>query len=267
MTGLLYVAFIIVVFVLAALGEWAFVARPGAPSDARLVTNFGLYLLNIVMVGVVPLGSVAAAAYGEAHGLGLLRLLAAPAVLVLALAFLWRSLMQYALHRLAHAVPLLWRVHRVHHADRQLDASTAVRSHPLEQLFVLAPISLGIVVLGLPVWAVVAVDLTTFGVVVATHANLRLPPHWSSRIERLLVTPGFHLVHHSAVRTEHDANFGEVLTIWDRLFATCRSADVRRIGLGELADDEADRLIGQLCSPFRRGGGGGDDTSAVPSSS
>ena len=130
---------------------------------------------------------------------------------------------------------------------------TGLRNHPIEQLLALAFICPWILLLGAPVWAVVAVELALFASALFSHANLRLPPRWSDRLGLIVVTPAFHIVHHSAQRSEHDLNYGELLTLWDRLFGTYRSpCRVARLGLGDAADAAADRLTAQLYSPFAR---------------
>jgi len=132
--GVAYIA----VFILIAIAELFFVARPAAGSDARLLTNFGLAMLNIGLLGMIPVGIVATAAYGEAHRIGLLNQILPPTAATLGVALICRTLIQYGVHRLFHAAPMLWRLHRVHHADRLMDVSTALRNHPGEQLVVLA---------------------------------------------------------------------------------------------------------------------------------
>ena len=161
------------------------------------------------------------------------------------------TLIQYGVHRLFHGVPMLWRIHRVHHADRLMDASTALRNHPCEQFGVLTLTCPVVPALGLPVWAVVAVGLASFSVAVFSHANLRMPPRWSRGLARVFVTPAFHLVHHSVERTEHDSNFGDLLTLWDGVFGSYRNCPpVARLGLGDTSDLHADKLLHQLRSPF-----------------
>ncbi len=209
-----------------------------------------------MLAAAIPVGTVATASYGEDHGI-----IGLPAA---ASACRWRrsarrdvrladARSQYALHRLVHAVPLLWRLHRIHHTDRLVDLSTALRNHPLEYLLVLASVCPMILLLGVPVWAMVTVELALFASALYSHANIRLPQRWSKRLERVVVTPGFHLAHHSAERREHDSNYGEFITLWDRLFGSYSgSPQIARLGLGDAADISADHLVAQLASPFAR---------------
>jgi sterol desaturase/sphingolipid hydroxylase (fatty acid hydroxylase superfamily) len=245
--GVAYIA----VFILIAIAELFFFARPAVSSDARLLTNFGLAALNFGLLGMIPVGVVATAAFGEAHQIGLLHRITLPGWAALGATLICRTLIQYGVHRLFHAAPMLWRLHRVHHADRLMDASTALRNHPGEQLVLLALTCPAVLALGLPLWAVVPIELATFSVAVFSHANLRLPLNWSRRLARLIVTPEFHLVHHSAERTEHDSNFGDLVTLWDGVFGSYRNCPpVARLGLGDASDLGADKLIVQLRSPF-----------------
>jgi sterol desaturase/sphingolipid hydroxylase (fatty acid hydroxylase superfamily) len=245
--GIAYVA----IFIVVAIAELFFAARAANSPDTRLLTNFGLATLNIGLLTIIPVGIVATAAYGESHHIGLLNQISLPAWAALGVTLICRTLSQYVVHRLFHAVPALWRLHRVHHADRLMDASTALRNHPGEQLILLALVCPAVLALGLPVWAVVLVELATFAVAVVSHANLHIALSWSRRLSWLVVTPAFHLVHHSAERSEHDSNFGDLTTFWDALFGSYRDRpSIARLGLGDASDARADNLIAQLCSPF-----------------
>ncbi len=160
MIFVIYGAFSIRAFVMIALLELVFHERRTAINDARLVTNFGLMALTYVMLAVIPIGTVATtASYSEARGIGLLPR-SRPAVRCRSGPGLRLADAQpiCTLHRLVHAVPMLWRLHRIHHADRMIDLSTALRNHPLEQLLVLAIVCPMILLLGVPVWAMVALS-------------------------------------------------------------------------------------------------------------
>jgi sterol desaturase/sphingolipid hydroxylase (fatty acid hydroxylase superfamily) len=168
-----------------------------------------------------------------------------------------RSLVSYALHVLAHRVPLLWRMHRIHHSDTAVDLSTGVRHHPLELLYAAACHGAAAFLLGLSVPALIAYEAAAVTLTLWSHANLRLP----ARIERLasfiLVTPAAHHVHHSARQAETDSNYGEALLLWDWLFGTLRRHDHHHvaampIGLGTDHDRDAASLFEQLALPFRR---------------
>lgn len=226
---MLTLVFFSISFIVLAAAEALWPMRPSGDSGRRLATNFLLAASNILLVAAVPIGALAAAMFAEARGIGLLKQLQVPWVLALSGTLLARSLSSYALHRLSHAMPLLWRLHRIHHADREVDLSTALRSHPAEVLVATAAAAL---------WE---------------HANVGLGERWDMGLRSVLTTPAFHVVHHSARRDECDSNFGTLFSLWDRMFGTLRQPKtVERLGLGDAADRDADNLLRQLSAPLRR---------------
>ncbi|MEP7008091.1 MAG: sterol desaturase family protein [Sphingomonas bacterium] len=224
----------------------------GADSERRIVTNFTIGIMSMALGAILPFGTVAASLFAGTHGLGLFSLLALPWPAMLAILLLARSLASYGIHRLSHMSPLLWRIHRVHHADRAVDLSTALRNHPLELLPVVLVAAGIVLLLGPPVGVVIAVDGILFAAALWQHADIALPrwlEHW---LGGLFVTPSVHRVHHSSSRAEHDRNYGDILILWDRLFGTYASAGLRTAPLGlEAGGHEADRFVAQLASPFR----------------
>lgn len=231
--------------------------RQPAGGRGRLVTNFGLGAINAVLLLGVPLGTIAAAGWAAQHGVGLLNRLPLGWWPAAVLTVATRSLMQYGLHRLSHAVPWLWRIHRIHHADTAIDLATGFRNHPLELAVVLPPLCVAAAALG---WRADA--LTGFEIVAAlfslcSHANVHLPDAVDRLLRLVLVTPAMHHVHHAADRRWTDSNYGDVFSGWDRLFGTytrAQSSGVRamRIGLGAGSDTDADNLSAQLTAPLRR---------------
>ncbi|HYJ31545.1 MAG TPA: sterol desaturase family protein [Allosphingosinicella sp.] len=231
--------------------------RTPREGKGRLVANFGLGAVNFSLFALLPLSSVLPAEYARQEGIGLLNAFALPTAAAVVVTLLARSITSYALHVLAHRVPLLWRMHRVHHSDTAVDLSTGVRHHPFELLFAAACHAAAAVMLGLSVPALIAYEATAVALTFWSHANLRLP----SAVERLasfiFVTPAAHHVHHSARRFETDSNYGEVLLVWDWLFGTLHRRDHREvatmpIGLGADHDGDAPSLVRQLALPFRR---------------
>jgi sterol desaturase/sphingolipid hydroxylase (fatty acid hydroxylase superfamily) len=261
---LLLIAFIGSFLLLAALETM--VPRNLDPPERRLRwrTNGVLTLLFILINGLFPLTLIAAAELARRWDFGLLNLVAMPGALSFLLAFLIRSLIAYATHRLMHVVPWLWRLHRVHHFDPALDVSTAVRFHPLEPVLVNG-IAVGVVLLlGLDPLAVLVYELFEAIMALFAHANIRLPEWLDRRLGWLLITPDLHRVHHSPLQAETDSNFGSTLSAWDRLFGTYRRKPDdelarQRIGLDECADKRVSSLLWLLASPmmgadWRRGG-------------
>lgn len=244
-----------------------FLPRPaGVPpvGGRRHLVNFGLGLSGLAVQMLFPLGSVTAALLAQRLGWGLAawgaqgwqRVIVCLAAVPAAVAA--HSFALYWLHRAMHAVPLLWRVHRVHHADRALDLSTAFRHHPLEAIVTL-PVRLGVVLaLGLPVWAALAADGVMLAGSLLKHMDARLPPGIDRALGLVLATPRLHRLHHSVYPAETDSNFGNTLIVWDRLFGTLRlpsgaldEASPGRIGLGAAHDAIADSLPLQLLLPLR----------------
>jgi sterol desaturase/sphingolipid hydroxylase (fatty acid hydroxylase superfamily) len=166
----------------------------------------------------------------------------------------------YFQHRLFHAVPVLWRLHRMHHADLDLDVTTGARFHPLEILLSMAIKVAVVIALGAPAVAVVLFEILLNASSMFNHANLRLPLAVDGALRWLIVTPDVHRVHHSVIRAETDSNFGFSLSWWDRLFGTWRAQpekghDGMTIGLPVFRNPEQLRLDRMLVQPFLRGDG------------
>nr|WP_308446179.1 sterol desaturase family protein [Roseovarius pelagicus] len=162
----------------------------------------------------------------------------------------------WAQHLITHKVPILWRLHRVHHADRDIDVTTAIRFHPVEiALSMLLKIGL-VYLLGPPAIGVIAFEIILNGTAMFNHANLRLPLWLDTVLRYVLVTPDMHRVHHSDIRAEHDSNYGFALSIWDRMFGTyipqpAAGHDGMTIGL-QWQDDRPSKLGWSLWLPFRK---------------
>jgi sterol desaturase/sphingolipid hydroxylase (fatty acid hydroxylase superfamily) len=243
--------FLLLMALLAAAELIAPARREATEAPGRLPTNFGFGLINGALATLLPLSGVVAAGWARQQGIGLFNMVSMPiAALVLATLAL-RSLLAYGLHRLFHRSPLLWRVHRVHHCDTALDLSTGFRSHPIELALVAGTAAAAAALLGLSPEALLAYEIAAIAVVLGTHANVKIPERLDRALRSLLVTPAMHHVHHSAHQPQTDSNYGEVLSIWDRLFGTYSAprADIR-LGLGDYYDGDAASLPRQLLLPF-----------------
>jgi len=238
-----------------------------APRRARQLPRRGRWLTNLLMTGLntltlralaigLPLLAVGAAMNAQANGWGLFNVTDLPRVLEIGLAILILDLAIWLQHLITHKIPVLWRLHRVHHADRDMDVTTAVRFHPVEiALSMLLKIGL-IYLLGPSAVAVVLFEIILNGTAMFNHSNLRLPLPVDRILRRVLVTPDMHRVHHSTLRTEHDSNYGFALSIWDRLFGTyvaqpAEGHDEMNVGL-HWQDDRPARLGWSLLLPFKR---------------
>lgn len=194
------------------------------PRNTRWFTNLSISVLNTVTLRLMAIGlpllAVGAALDAQARGWGLFNALGLPVWVEIFLAVLMLDLAIWAQHLITHKVPLLWRLHRVHHADRDMDVTTALRFHPVEiALSMLLKIGL-VYLLGPSAIAVILFEILLNGTAMFNHANLQLPASVDNVLRRLLVTPDMHRVHHSIHRREHDSNYGFALSIWDRMFGT-----------------------------------------------
>lgn len=229
------------------------------PRKTRWITNWSITILNTVMLRamalVLPLLAVGAALDASANGWGLLNQLGWPGWIETVAAILFFDFAIWAQHLVTHKVPLLWRLHRVHHADRDFDVTTAIRFHPVEiALSMLLKIGL-VYLIGPAALAIILFEIILNGTALFNHANLALPPRLDRVLRLVLVTPDMHRVHHSTRRHEHDSNYGFALSIWDRLFRTYvpqpeMGHDAMEIGL-RWRDDAPSKLGWSLLLPFR----------------
>jgi sterol desaturase/sphingolipid hydroxylase (fatty acid hydroxylase superfamily) len=191
---------------------------------------------------------------GERRRWGLLRAARLPPALADVAAIVLLDYTQYVWHRLTHEVPFLWRFHEVHHLDRSLTATTGVRFHPGELLLAVPFRALQVVVLGVSPRALELWQLLTTAQILFHHANVRLPVRLERALCTVLVTPRMHGIHHSLVRAETDANWGTLLSLFDRLHGTLRLNVPSRaitIGIPAYAKDADGTLVRSLALPFR----------------
>ncbi|MEM7423377.1 MAG: sterol desaturase family protein [Pseudomonadota bacterium] len=227
----------------------------------RWFTNWSISLSNAVLTGVMKAGlgaaAVLAAADASASGIGLFHAIDAPGWLEGLIVFVILDFAIWLQHVLSHRVPVLWRLHRVHHADPDMDVSTAIRFHPIEiGLSMLLKIAL-VYALGAPVLAVILFEVVLNGAAMFNHTNVRIPAAVEQRLRLAIVTPDMHRVHHSTDPAEQIANFGFNLSVWDRIFGTYRAAprlghDDMRLGLSAERGPEPTGLLWSLMFPFRR---------------
>ncbi|MEM7207375.1 MAG: sterol desaturase family protein [Pseudomonadota bacterium] len=188
---------------------------------SRWVANFGILLVDVLAVRLLfPIAAVGFAGVASANGWGLFNLLDLSVWLECVLGLILLDLAIYAQHVITHKVPVLWRLHRVHHADPDFDVSTAIRFHPIEILLSMLFKAVLIFTIGPSVVTVILFEILLNGCAVFNHANAKLPESVDRVLRRVLVTPDMHRVHHSTTRTESDSNFGFSLSIWDRIFGT-----------------------------------------------
>jgi sterol desaturase/sphingolipid hydroxylase (fatty acid hydroxylase superfamily) len=246
--------------------QWRWPARGDGRPGRRQLVNLGLVLIATLLIRIgFPVLAVGWAV--AMHGGGLFGQLAWPPWLAIPAAVLLLDLAIYWQHRLMHAWPLLWRLHRVHHCDTAFDVTTGVRFHPLEIALSMG-IKLGLItLLGPHPAAVLAFELLLSLGSLFTHTDIALPRALDRRLRWLFVTPSMHRIHHSTLRRETDSNYGFHLSVWDRLFRSYTAepaGDERRmpIGLEDWREPRDQVLVSLLLNPFRspapkRGSGAG----------
>ena len=228
--------------------------RPGSLDRAiRWPTNFFLTAVNLVAMSALPVSFVSAALWAEANGWGLLNQFRLPLAALVVATLVVRGFISFSTHYLMHRVPLLWRVHRVHHLDTELDVSTTVRFHPLEFFIQSVPGVLIVVTFGLTPWVLMCYELLDVAVTLWTHSNVRLPEAVDRIVRYVVVTPDLHRVHHSAWKPETNSNFGAVFPVWDLVFGTFRGTprdghEQMRLGLDEVRGRDAHRPLWLLGS-------------------
>ncbi|MDQ3286734.1 MAG: sterol desaturase family protein [Pseudomonadota bacterium] len=212
-------------------------------------------IASAVAYVVVPVTTVALAATADAAGIGFFNRVGMPAAMELVAGIVLLDLAIYWQHRLFHLLPWLWRIHRVHHNDIGFDATLGLRFHPAEIVLSLLYKLALIVALGLSPWTVLLYEVLLASFALVTHADVTLTPRWEARVRRLLVTPDWHRVHHSVHRQETDSNYGNILSVWDRLFRThvAQPRDghaAMSIGLPDFREPESQRLLALLKQPL-----------------
>ena len=256
--------FFLGVFALVALWELAAPRRAFTVSKTlRWASNLGLVALNTVLLRLVfPLAAVGIAAFAAANGWGLLNHFQVPFWLAVPVAVIAMDLVIWMQHVMVHAVPVLWRLHRVHHADLDYDVTTGARFHPIEIGLSMLIKFATITVLGPPVLAVVIFEVLLNATAMFNHGNIRLPAALDRVLRWVVVTPDMHRVHHSIEDDETNSNFGFNLPWWDRLFGTYRAQpraghEGMTIGIrGHNDPREVAWLDGMLLLPFRGKVGG-----------
>jgi sterol desaturase/sphingolipid hydroxylase (fatty acid hydroxylase superfamily) len=250
--------------IFAAMAAWEVLAPRRAQKlarGARWPSNIGIVVLDTALVRLVfPTTAVGLALVAEARGWGLLHTLALPIWASVPLAVMALDLAIYLQHVLFHAVPALWRLHRVHHADLEIDVTTGARFHPIE-IGLSMGIKLGVIAaLGTPAVAVLLFEVLLNATSMFNHSNVRMPTRLDRVLRWIVVTPDMHRVHHSIVARETNSNFGFNLPWWDRLFGTYRNQpaaghETMTIGIEQFRDPVEQRLDRMLTQPFRH-----DDT-------
>jgi sterol desaturase/sphingolipid hydroxylase (fatty acid hydroxylase superfamily) len=244
----------------AALAAWEALAprrKLAVGRVPRWPSNLGVLFVDALLVRLlIPTAAVGVALLAAERGWGLFHLLGLPAPVAGVLGFLVLDLVIYAQHFAFHHVPMLWRLHRMHHADLDIDVTTGLRFHPIEIILSMLIKIAVVLAFGIPAVAVVIFEVVLNGTSMFNHSNVTMPERLDRIIRWLVVTPDMHRVHHSIIRTETDSNFGFNLPWWDRLFGTYRGAPEAghtdmTIGIPLFRDPGELRLDRLLTQPFR----------------
>ncbi len=249
--------FFLAVFLTVALWEVFLPRRQQSISRwVRWPSNLGIVALNtIVLRIVVPIGAVGLAIVAQEKSWGLLHQLALPGWLAILLSVLILDLVIYFQHVMFHAVPVLWRLHRMHHADLDIDVTTGARFHPLEILLSIGIKLVAVAALGVPPLAVLIFEILLNATSMFNHGNVRIPVHLDRVLRWFVVTPDMHRVHHSVIPQETNSNFGFNLPWWDHLLGTYGSQpalghEAMVIGIDEFRSHRELRLDRMLVQPF-----------------
>jgi sterol desaturase/sphingolipid hydroxylase (fatty acid hydroxylase superfamily) len=245
--------FIGVLALFMALESWLPARVRVLPRLARWRTNLSLSVMGSVVGALMaPVLAVAVAAWATANGWGVLNMLSINPWIEGLIAVILLDFAIWAQHVAMHYVPWLWRLHRVHHTDRDLDATSGVRFHPVEIAISLLWKALVILALGPSVLAVIIFEVVLNATAIFTHSNIALPPRLDRAMRRAVVTPDMHRIHHSVIEPETNSNFGFNLSIWDRVFRTYRAKaqGALTLGLSEYQTDRPARLLFSLLLPF-----------------
>ena len=246
-------------FSLFALAEYFLPKRTARRlTQRRWITNISLGIIDAFMVRLLLPGiTIAAAVLAENLKFGLFHWTTMPLWIVLPLSIMMFDWAIWLQHLITHKVHFLWRLHRVHHSDIDFDISTGIRFHPMEILLSLIYKATFILLLGLPAWVVFVCEVILNAMAVFSHANLRIIPGVERILRVLIVTPDMHRIHHSIQPHETDSNYGNFLSIWDRLFNTYRSEPLggqqqMEIGLEYSQNEKPTQLPWSLLNPFLR---------------
>jgi len=252
-------SFFLGIFLLCAGLEALFPRRSRVQKrGARWFTNIGLTIIDSLALRLLgPLIAVSVVLWAQARSIGLFNLTDWPLWLEFALAFALLDLAIYFQHIATHKIPLLWRLHRVHHADRDLDATSGVRFHPVEIMLSMLYKSVLVLLIGPSLIALIVFEIALNGSALFNHANLKLPLWLDKGLRLFIVTPDYHRVHHSIIPAETDSNYGFCFSVWDRLFRTYTpqpQAGHRdmTIGLPYYQSEKPANLLWSLLLPFRR---------------
>lgn len=251
--------FLTVLIVMMAVEAWKPARQSSLQGRTRWTGNFALiFASSLVAKFVLPAGAVGAALFAADQQWGLFHMLSLPFWLTCVLSVTLLDLAIYWQHRVFHTYPLLWRLHKVHHADSHIDVSTGLRFHPIEITLSVLYKAVLVLAFGIPWQAVLIFEVMLNGFALFNHANIRLAPAIEKPLSWLIITQQVHRIHHSQLRKESDSNFGFSISAWDRIFGSyCDKAELDdvhlNIGQKDIpADKQHASLWYLLVMPFKK---------------
>tara|TARA_B110000046_G_scaffold90541_1_gene98506 strand:- start:29 stop:850 length:822 start_codon:yes stop_codon:yes gene_type:complete len=249
-------SFVILFFILIGLQQ----LRPRRLSEQaswyRQVNNILLLVINIIAVRLlVPLALFDVAIYASENNIGLLNLVEMPFLINVASTLIIFDLLIYLQHVITHKINFLWRIHRVHHIDREVDVTTGIRFHPFEIVLSVFYKMLAVILIGPAAFAIILYEILLNAAALFTHSNILINPKLDKYLRVFIVTPDMHRIHHSATKNETDSNYGNILSSWDKLFKTYRllpkaGYDDMIIGLNDFRFPASGQLLQLLKTPF-----------------
>lgn len=255
--------FISVLVVMMLFEHWKPARKSPIKATKRWFSNFGLVVVSSILVRlIIPVGLTAVTLYYQQHNIGFFNLITVSnwvagsiavlvSVVILDITIYWQ-------HRLFHTVPMLWRLHKVHHSDDHVDSSTGLRFHPIEIVLSIIVKLIVVTLFGIPPIAVLIFEITLNGLAVFNHANIRLPHAVEKPLRLILMTQVLHRIHHSKVVNETNSNYGFSVIWWDKLFGSFKGEAIKtdmdlEIGLTQYSDPKQNAsLLSLLIMPFKR---------------
>jgi sterol desaturase/sphingolipid hydroxylase (fatty acid hydroxylase superfamily) len=224
----------------------------------RWITNILIIVIGSAVVSFLfKSAAIGVAFWATSNGYGIFNMVDVPYWVAFGISFVVLDFAIWFSHLASHKVPMFWRIHRMHHSDVDIDASTAIRFHPIEIALSMCWKFLIVTLLGAPVESVLVFEIVLNGSAIFNHSNTKLPLWFDKILRVLVVTPDMHRVHHSIIQDEHDTNYGFNLSIWDRMFNTYTDQpreghEGMTIGLPDWQDEKPARIDWTLLVPFKK---------------
>jgi len=225
----------------------------------RWMSNLSIVVLNTIVLRLLfPAAAVGMAAYAAKNNYGLFNLIDMPSAFELVFCVIFMDMLIYWQHVIFHRVPILWRIHRMHHADQDIDVTTGSRFHPVEIILSMLIKFAAVLILGIPIVAIILFEIILNLTAMFNHSNVNLPQSLDKLIRKIIVTPDMHRVHHSVIPKETNSNYGFNLSLWDKLFGTYIEQPEMghlemTIGLYEYRDEKISQALDEmLLIPFKK---------------